>query len=142
VNDLLMAAVEAHTRAEQSASAPQKPGLAVSGGGTAPQSYGAFGNTSLKDFIRAQVERRWQAIITDPAEHWVVSIRLVITADGTVIKSEVVPDPRHHENKRYAAVAQAARNAALLSSPLQLPPGTPAAMMDMVLELDTRDAVR
>lgn len=144
VNDLLMAAIDAHTKAEQPASAPQKPGpdLSVRGGGPAAQSYGAFGNTSLKDFVRAQVERRWQVILTDPVEHWVVSIRLVMTADGTVLKSEVVHDPRHHENKRYAAVAQAARNAALLSSPLQLPPGTPAAMMDMVLDLDTRDAVR
>jgi hypothetical protein len=144
VNDLLMAAVEAHTRAEQSASAPQKPGpdLAVSGGGTAPQSYGAFGNTSLKDFIRAQVERRWQVTAADPSEHWIVSVRVVMTPDGTVTKAEVVHDPIHRRNERYNAVAQAARNAALLSSPLQLPPGTPAAMMDMVLELDTRDAVR
>jgi hypothetical protein len=143
VNDLLMLAVEAHTKSQPSAAAPHKPGdLAVQGGGVGTQSHGAFGNTSVKDFIRAQVERRWQTAITDPNEHWIVSIRMVMTADGAVTKAEVVQDPRYRENQRYLDVAQSARNAVLLSSPLHLPPGTPAAMMDMVLDLDTRDAVR
>jgi hypothetical protein len=143
-NELLVAAVEAHTKAEQSASAPHKagPDLALKGGGTAAQSYGAFGNTSLKDFIRAQVERRWYITSTELDEHLVMSLRLAITPDGTVTKAEVVRDPRYSQNQRYEALAQAARSAAYLSSPLQLPPGTPAEMMDMVLEIDTRDAVR
>ena len=110
----------------------------------APGSSGAGGNvpsgagsSALKDFIRAQVERRWQ--IEAGAPDMVVTLRLVIAADGSVLAAAVMEDPGRDLAKQ--SVTMAARNAALLSSPLQFPPGLDGAG-ELTVELNTRETRR
>lgn len=102
---------------------------------------GQPGNSKLKDYIRAQVERRWQIASENPTNVvWVISLRLVLEADGSVAKAEVLPDARYSGIQQYLAVAKSARDAALLSSPLRMPIGTPAVPQEIVLDLDSREA--
>jgi len=104
---------------------------------------GQAGNEKLKDYIRAQVERRWQIAANNPGSAaWVISLRLVLEADGSVALAEVLPDSRYGNDRRYLAVAKSARDAALLSSPLRMPIGIPAVPREIVIELDSREATR
>ncbi len=102
---------------------------------------GQAGNVRLKDYIRAQVERRWQIAGTHPENgHWTISLRLVIDGDGSVEKAEAILDPRHAEDQKYLEVAKSARDAALLSSPLRLPAGMSEMPSDIILDLDSRES--
>ncbi len=116
-------------------------GRDISNRGTAGK--GRQGGYSVKDFIRAQIQRHW---IYDSAAlgkaPWVISIHVVLDPDGTVASATIVPDPRYQADEAYMDFARSARNATLISSPLDLPLGTPADMRDMVLEFDPRTAMR
>ncbi|MBV8650231.1 MAG: hypothetical protein JO255_02115 [Alphaproteobacteria bacterium] len=98
---------------------------------------------SVKDFIRAQIERHW---IFDAAtigsSDIRVSIHVVINRDGTVSRAEIVDEARYAEDANYLALARSARNAAYLSSPLNLPPGRYDEVRDIVLIFNPRDALR
>jgi hypothetical protein len=97
---------------------------------------------SVKDYIRAQVERRWNpdpAILRNNA--FSVPIHVEITSAGVVLKAEIV-DTARAADPNYREVAVRARNAVLLSSPLALPPGQYQDVMDMVLYLNPKDALR
>ncbi len=105
--------------------------------------YGPHAATSAKDFIRAQIERRWNFdVATLGHRHWVVSIHVVLQPDGTVASATIVEDPLYHTDPAFHALANSARNAVLVSSPLRLPPGTPASLRDMVLDFDPRADLR
>jgi outer membrane biosynthesis protein TonB len=98
---------------------------------------------SVKDFIRAQVERHWyldKAALRAGAT--AIAIHMVINRDGSVGKAEIVDDPRFGSDADLYALALSARNAVLLSSPLTLPPGRYDDVKDMVLEFDPRKALR
>ncbi|MHB1207988.1 MAG: cell envelope integrity protein TolA [Rhodospirillaceae bacterium] len=114
-------------------------GTAAAGNGQsgAGQSVRGAGGSTLKDFIRAQIERRWQIDVGAP--DMVVTLRLVIAADGNVLAAAVLEDPGRDRAKQ--SVTMAARNAALLSSPLQFPPGLDGAG-ELTVELNTRDTRR
>jgi outer membrane biosynthesis protein TonB len=98
---------------------------------------------SVKDFIRAQIERHW---IFDPSAlgsgDVLVSIHVVLNRDGTVSRAEIVDEPRHANDADYLALARSARNAAYLSSPLNLPPGRYDEVRDIVLTFNPRNAMR
>jgi hypothetical protein len=103
---------------------------------------GLEGPFSVKDYIRAQVERRWNpdpAILRNNA--FSVPIHVEITSAGVVLKAEIV-DTARAADPDYREVAVSARNAVLLSSPLALPPGQYQDVMDMVLYLNPKDALR
>jgi hypothetical protein len=105
--------------------------------------YGPHAATSIKDFIRAQIERRWNFDVAAlGGTRWVVAIHVVLQSDGTVDSATIVEDPRYRQDPAYHALALSARNAVLVSSPLHLPAGTPPALRDMVLEFDPRAALR
>lgn len=111
---------------------------ASTNGARAPQA-----TYSVKDFVRAQIVRRWNFDVAAlGATRWVVAIHVTLAADGTVDSASIVEDPRYRTDPAYQALARSARNAALVSSPLQVPPGLPAASRDMVLEFDPRAALR
>jgi outer membrane biosynthesis protein TonB len=114
--------------------------LDASSASAAPASRATYG---VKDFIRAQIERRWNFDLSGlgPGD-MAVSIHLVLGRDGSVSKAEVVDDPRHGADPAYRALAISARNAALLSSPLKLPEGSYEAVKDIVLTLDPREVRR
>jgi hypothetical protein len=56
-------------------------------------------------------------------------------------RSDIVDSPRAND-PMYREVAVSARNAVLLSSPISLPAGHYDHVMDMVLYLNPRDALR
>jgi len=95
----------------------------------------------VKDFIRAQVERRWHVDNrTLAGADAVVAIHIMLNRDGSVSRAEIVDNPRRHSDSAYRELALSARNAVLLSSPLAVPPGQFERAKDMVLNLDAREA--
>jgi hypothetical protein len=103
---------------------------------------GREGPFSVKDYIRAQVERRWNLdLATLGNSNFSVPIHVELTSDGVVLKAEIVESARASD-PAYREVAVSARNAVLLSSPLSLPTGHYQGLMDMVLFLNPRDALR
>jgi hypothetical protein len=94
---------------------------------------------SVKDFIRAQIERHWNL---DGARlkssDWVVAIHIVLSPDGTVTSAEIVDDPRLRSDSAYHDFALSARNAVLLSSPLTVPPGEYDIARDIVLDFNSK----
>src|SRR6266446_2730012 len=109
-----------------------------SGAGTGPLS--AY---SVKDLIRAQVQRRWSLKLDEVGErNVVVSLHIVLARDGTVITAEIVDSTRRATDAAFYSIAISARNAVFLSSPLALPSGISDDDMDLTLNLNTRDVLR
>jgi hypothetical protein len=103
---------------------------------------GIEGPFSVKDYIRAQVERRWNPDLATLRNSEVsVPIHVAITSAGVVLKAEIV-DTARAADPDYREVAVSARNAVLLSSPIALPAGHYQDVMDMVLYLNPKDALR
>ena len=103
---------------------------------------GLEGPYSVKDFILAQVERRWNLDVASLGNsQFSVPIHVEITNNGVVIKAEIM-DTARFADPAYREIAVSARNAVLLSSPLSLPAGHYQGVMDMVLNLNPRDTLR
>jgi hypothetical protein len=117
-------------------------GLTANGNG-APGPYAAY---SVKDYIRAQVERRWNLNTEElGARNFIIPIHVVLAADGTVTKAEIVDRQRYTADVAYRSIAISARNAVLLSSPFALPSGQTfggGGTVDMTLELNPRDTLQ
>ena len=97
----------------------------------------------IKDFLRDQIEHHWSPnLATLHGRDISFLIRVAITKTGVVTKAEVVDNRSFGVDPVYDEVALSARNAALLSSPLTLPPGHYADSMDVILSLNTKDALR
>jgi len=97
---------------------------------------------NVRDLLRAQVERRWNLDLALLGhDQFSVPIHVEITEDGVVTKAEIVDNARSVDPV-YRAIAASARNAVLLASPLALPPGHYRGTLDLVLNLDPRDALR
>jgi hypothetical protein len=104
---------------------------------------GPYATYAVRDFIRAQVERRWGLdLATLGSRDFSVLIRVEITSAGVIIKAEIADMARFNADKMYREIALSARNAVLLSSPLALPPGHYSDVMDLLISLNTRDALR
>jgi hypothetical protein len=98
---------------------------------------------SVKDFIRAQVERRWSLDLGMlGSRNFAVAIHIALNGRGIVTKSEIVDVKRYKVDIAYREVALSARNAVLLSSPIKLPPGRFADGLDFILMLNPRDTLR
>ena len=98
---------------------------------------------SVKDLVRAQVERRWNLDLEGlGVRNFVVAIHVVLTRDGIVSKAEIVDQLRFNSDATYHSIALSARNAVLLSSPIALPAGAYDDVIDMILNLNPRDALR
>jgi hypothetical protein len=111
----------------------------VEGNGTA---RGRGAGYSVKDYIRAQVERRWNLNTAElGARNFVIPIHVVLAADGSVTKAEIVDQKRYITDAAYRSIALSARNAVVLSSPLALPSGQNG-VMDLTLDLDPRDTLQ
>jgi hypothetical protein len=106
----------------------------------APGSYASY---AVRDFIRAQVERRWNLDLRTLADkNYSVLIRVEMTSTGAVTKAEIADMTRFNSDKTYRAIALSARNAVLLSSPFVLPSGPYSDDMVFTLSLNTEDARR
>jgi outer membrane biosynthesis protein TonB len=121
----------------------QQAGLGQSNVTAGSGDVGPMAMYSAKDFIRVQIERRWyldRAAIG--AGEFTVSLHLMLTADGHVSLAEIVYSMGYGENAAYLAAARSLRGAALLSSPLALPPGHYGEVKDVVLTFSPKDVLR
>jgi hypothetical protein len=143
--DELQTKLEELAKLKQPQSDPRaKLGLDRTGEGLAGQGHGPGdeGSYSIKDYIRQQVERRWSldfAILGN--RKLVVLLHLMLKRDGSVESVEIVNNS-DRTDAVYRSIAISARNAVILSSPFNLPPGTYEAAKDMVLDLNPRDTMR
>lgn len=98
---------------------------------------------SLRDYVRAQVERRWNLDLGLLGTRTVtVALNVVMKGDGRILVAEVVDRHRYATDAVYRQIAMSARNAVLLSSPIALPAGNYPATTEMTLNLNPRDAMR
>jgi len=92
----------------------------------------------VKDYVRAQIERRWypqeSALLRND---WVVQLHLQLKQDGSVGTAEIV-DGGKMGDLAYRDFAFSVRNAALLSAPFTLPPGLDDEARDMTLDFNPR----
>jgi outer membrane biosynthesis protein TonB len=104
---------------------------------------GPHATYSMRDYIRAQVERRWSLDLNRLGNRDVaIPIRIEITSRGVVTKAEIVESARAAKDKIYRDVAISARNAVLLSSPIELPSGRYESVMELTLLLNPKDTLR
>jgi len=97
----------------------------------------------VKDFIRAQVERRWLLDLALLGKRdFRIPIHVEVTRDGKVLLAEIVDKRRYNSDAAYREIALSARNAVILSSPFVLPPNYYKDVTDVTLTLDPRDALR
>lgn len=95
---------------------------------------------SVKDYVRAQVERRWSLNLAKAAgRNLTIRIRVVMKRDGTVVSAAIMEEARTKIDAMYRDIALSARNAVILSSPIALPPGDYPRTMHFTLDLDPED---
>ena len=112
--------------------------LTAAGVDAAPAADARYG---VKDFIRAQVERRWNPDRKMlKSVNWAVAIHVLLRPDGSVESAEIVENGRRPADSGYDDFARSARNAVLLSSPLAIPPGEYEIAKDIVLDFHSRQA--
>ena len=100
-------------------------------------------DAAFKDFLRDQIEHHWGLdLATLHGKNFSVLIRVAITKAGIVTGADVVNSRQSGVDAAYDEAAMSARNAALLSSPLTLPSGHYPELMNVILTLNTRDALR
>jgi hypothetical protein len=98
---------------------------------------------SEKDFIRKQVEDRWQFDIgAKDASNLIVRIRFSLNPDGSLrTQPEIVDQARMYlpGQESYRSAAESARRAVLKAVPFQLPPGDKEKWsQDIILNFDPR----
>jgi len=107
------------------------------GGGTGD------GNTALKDFIRAQILRRWLPDLALPgARDMPVLIRVRLLKSGVIDDVAILDQARYHRDKIFRDMALSARDAALLASPIQLPSGRYEKSQTLTIDLDPKAVLR
>lgn len=112
----------------------------------APNGAGAGGNEgnyALRDFIRAQILRRWLPDLgTAGARDLPVVVRVRLLRSGVIDEVTVVDQARFHSDGAFRNMALSARNAALLSSPIRLPPGRYDRVTVLTIDLDPKAVLR
>jgi hypothetical protein len=102
---------------------------------------GEMSGYRVSDFLRAQVERRWSLDLKH-ARNIVILVHVKVAPDGAVVGAEIVDRTRYLNDAAWRAIALSARNAVLLSSPLNLPSGYSGGAIDVTLALNSRDVTR
>lgn len=98
---------------------------------------------SLRDFVRTQVLRRWNLNIAHLAgRNYTILLHIRIQRNGIITTADIVDTTRFTTDARYRDVALSARNAVLLSSPISLPLGVRSVPADLMLKLNSADALR
>jgi hypothetical protein len=96
-----------------------------------------------KDYIAAQFRKCWNfdAGARDAAS-LIVRVHVLLNSDGSVVRADIVDDPRYYSDTYFRSAADSARRAVYTCSPIKLPPGKYDALKDLVLNFDPRDSVR
>jgi hypothetical protein len=119
---------------------PNADNNAVPNGGGAG---GGEGNYALKDFIRAQILRRWLPDLSIPgARNLPVLVRVRLLQSGVIDDVTIVDAARMHTDAPFRNMALSARDAALLASPIQLPPGHYQRVTVLTINLDPKSVLR
>ncbi len=134
--DALSAQLQALSRMR----APDGPLVMGTGGGGAGT---GSGGASLADYVRAQILRRWIPVLTnrqrrDPP----VMLRLTVTDKGELTDIVILDQQAFDGNLLFRSIAIGARNAAVLSSPIPMPPGNWPKATVLTIALNPRDASR
>ena len=110
--------------------------------GGAAYGSGSGGGYALADFVRAQILRRWWPDLTsDSARGMPVVLRLQMTRAGVISDVQITDQQRFNNDKLFRSMALSARNAAMLASPIPLPPGRYDAVMTVSITLDPKAAL-
>ena len=122
--------------------APDSALPAPDNGASAGNGYGG-GGYALADFVRAQILRRWWPQLEGGASSGMpVAIRLKLSRAGVISDVEIVDQNRFANDKLFRGMALSARNAAMLASPISLPPGKYDAVMNIAITLDPKSVLR
>ena len=109
----------------------------------AGEGQGNGGGYALADFVRAQILRRWWPTIDSQAQRGTpVAITLKLSRRGVISDVRIVDQARFVNDKLFREMALSARNAALLASPISLPPGRYDAVMNIAITLDPRAVLK
>jgi hypothetical protein len=101
------------------------------------------GNYALKDFIRAQILRRWLPDLSIPgARNLPVLVRVRLLKSGVIDDVTVVDQQRFVTDKVFRDMALSARDAALLASPIQWPGGLTQKSQTLTINLDPKAVLR
>ena len=104
---------------------------------------GGDGNYALKDFVRAQILRRWLPDLDIAgARNLPVVVEVRLLRSGVIDDVRIVDQARFHNDGAFRNMALSARNAALLASPIQLPPGRYDRVTVLNIDLDPKAALR
>ncbi len=142
--DAIEAKLRALARLKQPDSHIKLPeGQGVSNVDAANGAPGDSATYSIRDYVLAQVLRRWTLNLSRAAiRPQVIPIRVAMKQDGTIASAEIVEVGRAKTDVIYRDLAIGARNAVLLSSPITLPAGDYPKVMRFTLVLDTRAVLR
>lgn len=101
------------------------------------------GNYALKDFIRAQILRRWLPDLSLPgARNMPVLVRVRLLKSGVIDDVTIVDQQRFHLDKIFRDMALSARDAALLASPIQIPGTRFEKTQTLTISLDPKAVLR
>ena len=123
------------------ATLPNADNTAAPGAGSG--SGGGEGNYALKDFIRAQILRRWLPDLEIAgARNMPVEVRVRLLSSGIIDEVTILDQARFTTDKAFRNMALSARDAALLASPIQLPPGRYQKVTVLTIDLDPKAVLR
>jgi hypothetical protein len=98
---------------------------------------------SVRDYIRAQILRRWNLDLSKlGSQNMTIAVHVSLSKRGAVLDTDILDKHRYLTDAVYRDIALSARNAVLLSAPFKLPPGTPAGALEFTLNLNPRDTLR
>jgi len=101
------------------------------------------GNYALRDFIRAQILRRWLPDLSIPgARDMPVLLRIRLLKSGVIDTVSVVDQQRFYTDKAFHNMALSARDAALLASPIQIPGVVYERTQTLTIDLDPKAVLR
>ena len=101
------------------------------------------GNYTLKDFIRAQILRRWLPDLSIPgARDMPVALRIRLLKSGVIDDVFIVDQRRFYLDKAFHNMALSARDAALLASPIQIPGVRYEKTQTLTIDLDPKAVLR
>lgn len=101
------------------------------------------GNYALKDYIRAQILRRWLPDLSIPgARALPVMVRVRLLKNGVIEDVAILDQARFFSDKPFRNMALSARDAALLASPIAMPPGNYQRVTVLTINLDPKAVLR
>ena len=119
--------------------APASPLPAPDNNGPGASGSGDGGGYALADFVRAQILRRWWPTLgPEAAAGGPVALTLKMSREGVISDVRITDQQRFNNDKLFRGMALSARNAAILASPIPLPPGHYDAVTSIAITLDPK----